>query len=161
MSRPRTRSPLPAHSQGAAAVRRARKLLGLAQKDLGAALGLQGLSVSRWETARVGVPLPHRRALVSLLAARDPKAAGALAKDLGVVDPGTGARRDPKARRAELDAVVLRTAEALDVVPSLARRTAIEVIQRLARIDMSPREAMSLLGLEVVGTFAGLDGGGV
>jgi hypothetical protein len=42
-----------------------------------------------------------------------------------------------------------RTAEALDILPSLAKKVTCEVVTRLARVGMGPKEAMALLGLEV------------
>jgi len=42
-----------------------------------------------------------------------------------------------------------RTAEALDIVPSLAKKVTCEVVTRLARVGMGPKEAMALLGLDV------------
>jgi transcriptional regulator with XRE-family HTH domain len=147
----RERNPSAANAAGAKVLRRARKLLGLGQRELGAALGVKALSVSRWETSRVGVPMAQRKAIVGLLAARDRAAAATLAKDFGVPEvarSGLLGKRDPKVRRAELDGAVLRMAEALDIVPSLAKKTTADIVQRLARLEMSPREVMELLGID-------------
>ncbi len=153
MARYRSRAPSPANAPVAAAFLRARKLLGLGQRELGASLGVKALSVSRWETSRVAVPMAQRKALVTLVAARDRVVAATLAKDFGVPEGARSAllgKRDPKARRAELDSAVLRMAEALDIVPSLAKKTTADIVQRLARLEMTPREVIELLGIESV-----------
>jgi transcriptional regulator with XRE-family HTH domain len=147
----RERKPSAVNDAQAAVLRRARKLLGLGQREFGAALGVKALAVSRWETSRVGVPMAQRKAVVALVAARDRAAAATFAKDFGVPELARAellGKRDPKVRRAELDGAVLRMAEALDIVPSLAKKTTADIVQRLARLEMSPREVMDLLGIE-------------
>lgn len=134
----------------AAAVRRARLGLGWKQADLGRALGVSALTISRWETQRAAVSKTQRNAIIERIAKKDTKLAAEVAKGLGVLTHPALAQ-PPEVRRAQLDQVVLRTAEALDIVPSLDKKITCEVVTRLARAKMSPKEAMALLGLEAEG----------
>jgi len=146
----RKRPVLPDEAPAAAAVRRARRALGMTQAQLGTALSVTAVTIARWEGQRAAVSKPKREALIERLAKKDPKLAAELAKPLGVVGHPSLAG-PPEHRRAQLDQVVLRTAEALDIVPSLAKKVTCEVVTRLARIGMGPKEAMALLGLDVEG----------
>jgi transcriptional regulator with XRE-family HTH domain len=146
----RKRPVLPNEAPAAAAVRRARRALGMTQAQLGTALSVTATTIARWEGQRAAVSKPKREALIERLAKKDPKLAAELAKALGVIGQASLAG-PPEHRRAQLDQVVLRTAEALDIVPSLAKKVTCEVVTRLARVGMGPKEAMALLGLEIEG----------
>jgi len=54
------RSPLSARD-----VRRIRKSLGLTQVQFGELIGVTSVTVSRWETAQSGVPVPTARLIMS------------------------------------------------------------------------------------------------
>jgi transcriptional regulator with XRE-family HTH domain len=134
----------------ASAIQRARQTLGLSQADLGRALDVSALTISRWETQRAKVAKPKLDALFERLAKKDRKLAVELAKSVGL-GGNPALAPSPESRRAQLEQVVLRTAEALDIVPSLAKKVTCEVVTRLARVNLGPQEAMVLLGLEPEG----------
>jgi len=130
-----------AYAEAAAGLRRARKALGESQVKLGRQLGVSGLTVSRWETTRSEISPATRRAVLDRLVKARSVVAPEVAKAFGLE---LGHNRDPETRRAELDLALLRTAEALDLVPSLVRKVARDVLARLDALDMGPKEALGL-----------------
>lgn len=136
------------HAQAGFAVARARKLLGITQRALGEKLGVKALAVSRWESGHAEVPHARREALALLLNATHPDAALTLAQDLGLSAELLD-KRDAQSRRTQVELVVLRTADSLDIVPSLARRVARELVMRLAALNITIEEAQVLLDRDV------------
>lgn len=142
----RRRGPRPkvaAYATVAAALRRARDALGESQASLGKQLGVSALTVSRWETTRAEISPATRRAVLERLV----KARSAIAPEVATAFGIEIARAaDPEKRRAELEIAILRSADALDLVPSLVRKTALDLLARLDALEMSPKEALRLAG---------------
>lgn len=133
-----------AYAETAAALKRGRKALGESQASLGKVLGVTGLTVSRWETTRAEVPPSARRLVVERLVMAKSAVTADVAKAFGLTVPRLQA--DPAVRRADLELAILRTADALDMVPSLVRKAAAELFARLDALEMSPKEALRLVG---------------
>ena len=55
------------HAQAGLAVARARKILGITQRELGEKLGVKALAVGRWESAHSEVPRARREAITLLV----------------------------------------------------------------------------------------------
>ena len=136
------------HAQAGLAVARARKILGLTQRELGEELGVKPLAVGRWESGHAEVPRARREAITLLMNATHPDAAQTLAQDFGLPAEFLE-KRDARSLRGQVDLVVLRTADTLDIVPSLARRVARELVMRLAALNITIEEAQVLLDRDV------------
>ena len=72
----------PSRADIAAAIRRARRALGLSQAAFGRKLGRTSIAISRWENGAVSPPPAKTRAIVQLLRASSPELADALAPAL-------------------------------------------------------------------------------
>ncbi len=146
----RERPRVPAYGPAAGAVKRARGALGMSQRALGSLLGVSALTVSRWETTRAEVPTRQRKALVERLVPKSPAIAAEVAKGLGVTVSAELEHQGDAAKRKELlQVALLRTAEELDVIPSLVLRTAKDLLKRLHRAKMTPAEALKHLEVEL------------
>ncbi len=136
------------HAQAGLAVARARKALGITQRELGEQIGVKALSVSRWESAHAEVPRARREAITQLVNKTHPELALTLAHDFGLPTELLE-KRDARTLRTQVDLVVLRTADSLDIVPSLARRVARELVMRLGALNITIEEAQVLLDRDV------------
>lgn len=135
-------------AQAGLAVARARKVLGITQRELGERIGVKPLAVSRWESAQAEVPRVRREAITQLVHEAHPDVALTLAQDFGLPTE-LFERRDARTLRTQVDLVVLRTADSLDIVPSLARRVARELVMRLGALNITIEEAQVLLDRDV------------
>lgn len=148
----------PSRADIAAAVRRARRALGLSQAALGRKLGRTSIAISRWENGAVSPPPAKTRALVQLLRASAPALADALAPALRAAP--LVAPVDPEARRVQIEVAILRAAESADVLPSVAKTLAHALLARMAKANIGAEEAVRLLGLvpeaPTTGATAGL-----
>jgi len=136
----------PARADVAAAIRRARRALGLSQAGLGRKLGRTSIAISRWENGVVSPPPAKTRALVQLLRASAPQLADALAPSLRAAPLSTPV--DAEARRVEIEVAILRAAESADVLPSVAKTLAHALLSRMAKAKIGTQEAARLLGLD-------------
>lgn len=135
----------PSRADIAAAIRRARRALGLSQAAFGRKLGRTSIAISRWENGAVSPPPAKTRAIVQLLRASSPELADALAPALRAAP--LVAPVDPEARRVQIEVAILRAAESADVLPSVAKTLAHALLSRMAKAKIGTEEAARLLGL--------------
>jgi transcriptional regulator with XRE-family HTH domain len=123
-------------------IAKARRLVGLAQRELGARVGVSGRSVSRWETGHWEPHRAQRLSLLKVFAELPPPMVRELTVLLSGVDPGPPAPAaapapEPVDVRALVDRLVLSAADQLDVGPRSLRAALATMLGSLDRAQIA------------------------
>lgn len=135
------------HVTFGAALRAARKELGLSMAALGRAAGVQGLAVSRWERDAFLPSAAVRVDLVAALAAAPPELLDVIRRELGVPAQALLGRLDARTARLATDSAILAMGDVLGGVGSPTLRAAAAALLR----------QMRALGLDVAQACAALE----
>jgi transcriptional regulator with XRE-family HTH domain len=140
-------------------LRAARSALGFGQKDLGSFVFVSDRTVSRWENGKMPTERQVER-ILQFLAANSPAHHDALATALGyeledpqpppapaVAAPTAATKPTVLELRASLDAIVYAASEERDMLPRHLRAFGVELLQGIARLGLSAKEAAELVAV--------------
>lgn len=130
------------------ALHAARAALRLTQRELGAALGITGRTLARWEQGDVGLGPAEHRLVIQVLAERDREQARRLAASLGGHLEDYGVAPPPPAATSATEAAnmaLYAASELADVSPGRLRAAVMELFERLRELGLGLDEAREAL----------------